>query len=106
MFTFTMAQHQTEEARKIQILEAATHCVGRFGYHQTSVDTIAREAGLSKGAIYWYFKSKDDILIALSEWRGANNLFFLQRLADETDFLRITRRPPASAAPHCSGKVY
>lgn len=62
-----MAVHATEEARRIQILEAAKRCFARKGYHETKVDDIVREAGLSKGALYWYFKSKEELLDALCD---------------------------------------
>ncbi len=53
------------EERKDQILDAATHVFSEHGFHEAHVDDIAEEAGLSKGTLYWYFKSKDDIIIAL-----------------------------------------
>lgn len=53
------------EERKNQILEAATDVFTRDGLHKARVDDIAEEAGLSKGALYWYFKSKDEIIIAI-----------------------------------------
>ncbi|MSS70234.1 MAG: TetR/AcrR family transcriptional regulator [Candidatus Latescibacteria bacterium] len=62
-----MAVHATEEARRAQILEAAKRCFARQGYHETKVDDIVREAGLSKGALYWYFKSKVELLDALCD---------------------------------------
>jgi AcrR family transcriptional regulator len=62
-----MAVHATEEARRAQILEAAKRCFARQGYHETKVDDIVREAGLSKGALYWYFKSKEELLDALCD---------------------------------------
>ncbi|MBI3814338.1 MAG: helix-turn-helix transcriptional regulator, partial [Nitrospinae bacterium] len=60
-----MVQRETEEVRRKQILESAIRCISRQGYHQTTMDDIASEAGLSKGALYWYFKSKDEILTAM-----------------------------------------
>ncbi len=51
--------------RKDQILDAATNVFSRRGFHDARVDDIAEEAGLSKGTLYWYFKSKDDIIIGL-----------------------------------------
>ena len=53
-------------ARRQQILEAARICVLRDGFHQTSMQDIQREAGLSAGAIYLYFKSKDDIILGIA----------------------------------------
>ncbi len=53
------------EKRKHQILDAAANVFSRRGFHDARVDDIAEEAGLSKGTLYWYFKSKDDIIIGL-----------------------------------------
>ena len=51
--------------RKQQICEAAIICFGRKGYHLTKMDDIAEEAGLSKGSLYWYFKSKKELFLFL-----------------------------------------
>ena len=51
--------------RKQQIFEAAMTCFGRQGYYLTKMDDIAEEAGLSKGALYWYFKSKKELFLSL-----------------------------------------
>ena len=51
--------------RKQQIYEAAVACFGRQGYHLTTMDDIANEAGLSKGSLYWYFDSKKALFIAM-----------------------------------------
>ncbi len=47
--------------RRKQILAAATELFCRSGYHGVTVDAIAERAGISKGNLYWYFKSKQDI---------------------------------------------
>jgi len=52
------------EARRQQILEAARACFSRQGFHQTTVQDICKEAGLSPGAVYRYFPSKDHIIAA------------------------------------------
>ena len=52
------------EARRQQILEAAHACFARGGFHQTSIQDICKEAGLSPGAVYGYFPSKDHIIAA------------------------------------------
>ncbi len=50
------------EERKAQILEAATEVFSRAGFHKARMDDIAKQAGLSKGALYWYFDSKNAII--------------------------------------------
>ena len=52
------------EARRRQILEAAFACFAREGFHQTSMQDICRESGLSAGAVYGYFASKEEIIAA------------------------------------------
>lgn len=52
-------------ARKEQILEAAAAVFARQGYHRARMDDIVKESGLSKGALYWYFKSKEELATAL-----------------------------------------
>lgn len=44
------------------IMHAALELFGHNGYHSTSISKIAQEAGVSKGLIYNYFESKEDLL--------------------------------------------
>jgi len=50
---------------KEAILDAARKVIAKFGVHKASVQSIADEAGLSKGAVYYHYESKDEILYAL-----------------------------------------
>jgi AcrR family transcriptional regulator len=57
----------TEEylnTRRQEIIDAAYRCFASKGFHQTTMRDIYAEAGLSPGAIYHYFNSKDDIIEA------------------------------------------
>ena len=54
------------DARRNEILAAAVACFARNGFHETTIQDIAREAGLSHGAIYRYFPSKEDMIEAAS----------------------------------------
>ncbi len=54
--------------RREEILNAAAELFSESGYHGVSVDAIARKAGISKGNLYWYFKSKQDIFHQLFEY--------------------------------------
>jgi len=53
--------------RKEQIRRAALACFGRAGYHQTTMDQVAAEGGVSKGTLYWHFKSKQELFVSLFE---------------------------------------
>jgi len=48
--------------RRDQILNAAREVIGESGYDKSSVDQIARRAGLSRSTVYEYFSSKEEIL--------------------------------------------
>ena len=54
--------------RTEQIVEAAIAVFSRLGFHKARMDDIAREAGVSKGTLYWYFESKDAITKALLQY--------------------------------------
>ena len=56
----------THETRT-RILEAAVKVFATKGYHDTKVDDIVNEASSSKGSFYFYFPSKQDIFLALSD---------------------------------------
>ncbi len=53
------------EIRRNQILDAATKVFVRLGFQHARMDDIVEESGLSKGTLYWYFKSKEDIINAI-----------------------------------------
>ncbi len=53
------------EWRHHEVLEAACRIFARQGYGATNVDDIAKEAGIAKGTIYLYFKSKEEVLAAV-----------------------------------------
>lgn len=53
------------EIRKNQILDAATAVFARLGFEHARMDDIVAESGLSKGTLYWYFKSKEEIITAI-----------------------------------------
>src|SRR3954463_9130689 len=53
-------------ARRQQILTAARTCFLSKGLHNTSMQDLIQEAGLSVGAVYRYFKSKNEIINAIA----------------------------------------
>jgi TetR/AcrR family transcriptional repressor of uid operon len=77
------------ETRRQQILDAAIACFARKGFHQTTMEDIGQEAGLSPGLAYRYFDSKEDIILATIE-DSLNRLGrFFETEADEEDSLRV-----------------
>ena len=55
---------EKRQARRDQILAASWRCFSRRGLHSTSMEDIVREANLSFGAVYLYYKSKDELILA------------------------------------------
>jgi AcrR family transcriptional regulator len=80
---------QYRDARRDQILAAARRCFLRDGFHATSMQDLFAEAGLSSGAVYSYFASKDDMILAIAE----ENM----RGVVETIRTVATQRPDSSA---------
>ena len=63
-----MAPRTEEQFEKIReksrnlIINTAMELFAHYGYHSTTIDKIAKKAGISKGLIYNYYKSKDELL--------------------------------------------
>ncbi len=53
------------ETRRKEILDAAAACFARRGFHQTTMQDICEESNLSPGAVYRYFRSKEEIIEAM-----------------------------------------
>lgn len=56
---------EEKEVRREHLLEAALECFSAKGYYASTVDDIVRYSNLSKGSVYNYFKSKEEIFIHL-----------------------------------------
>ena len=72
-----MARKTKEEALKtrVSLLKAALRVFSRQGYTATTLEDVAHEAGVTRGAIYWHFGSKAELYLALmNEYsdRGSN----------------------------------
>ena len=58
---------EVRSERRQALIEAAWRCAARQGYHAMTVDDVCLEAGVSKGAFYGYFDSKQHLLLTLLE---------------------------------------
>ena len=58
---------QAQSDRRAEILAAAQRCFVRSGFHQTSMQEICAQAGMSPGNLYRYFRSKEDIIAGIAE---------------------------------------
>lgn len=70
----TRTQKRAKTERKQQIVETSTMLFKNQGYHATSLDDIADVVGFTKPAIYYYFKSKEDILFEIVDGIVSNAL--------------------------------
>jgi AcrR family transcriptional regulator len=70
------------QARRDQILTAARRCFERRGFHATSMQEVFREAGMSSGAFYLHFPSKDDLIVAIAEDNLRDVLALVRTLAE------------------------
>lgn len=76
---------QRRAQRRAQIVDAAIRCVMRAGFQGTTMGQVIQESGLSAGAVYGYFASKDDLLAAVADSRLGDLEAVLQRaLAEPT----------------------
>lgn len=83
---------ETREARRSEILGAAETCFARQGFHQTSIQDVIRESGLSAGCIYGHFTDKEDLIRAIGESRHQRDAALLDIGGDVEDPLQSLRR--------------
>jgi AcrR family transcriptional regulator len=97
----TRAEAKAETRRRL--LEAAETAFCRDGYHATSLERIAAEAGFTTGAVYSTFDSKADVMLALvaarAEWRREVMTEALANASDpEGAVMEVLRRYAVQAA--------
>ena len=72
---------EKQDQRKEQILKAALSVIVEKGYERSRMDDIVQSSKLSKGAIYWYFKSKKEVYLSLVDhWVKNYNSGFIENL--------------------------
>jgi len=75
----------TRELRRRRVLDAAWRCIAREGFRDLTVDDVCADAGLSKGAFYVHFASKEALLLALI----ADDAASIARVAQDPETLRL-----------------
>lgn len=71
------------ERRRRQILDAARACFIRKGFHRTSMQDVFAESGLSAGAVYRYYKSKNEIIYAIATEKQGGAVKLLEEIVKE-----------------------
>ena len=119
-------REQTKVANRQAILDAARKVFGELGYETATVRDIIRRTGLAAGTFYNYFKSKDEVYLALASEGARQFAPLLKALraqsatweefvhaAIEAYFLFLTdahkswlaQRPPGEVQPHVQGET-
>jgi TetR/AcrR family acrAB operon transcriptional repressor len=74
---------------RTRLLEAAVRVFARRGYERSTLDEVAAEAGLTKGAVYWHFQSKSELCASL-----------VALLTEQAEHSDSTSRDPDLGAPN------
>jgi AcrR family transcriptional regulator len=73
------------EERRKELIDTAEQLFITNGYDQTAVSDIVKEVNLSQGAFYYYFESKEDVLVAILEKNMSVMESALRQTAERTD---------------------
>lgn len=76
------------------ILHAAWDLIRHYGYSKTTIDDIAKKAGVGKGTVYLYFKSKTDIMLGLTDLTN-------ERITTELERIASQEKPPEERLRAC-----
>lgn len=79
-------KQEAEETRR-KVMAAALDIIYEKGYARSTFVDVAGAIGLSKGAVYWHFKNKPDLFIALGNRAGERIESLMKAMLDKTDTL-------------------
>jgi len=85
-------------ASRARIIEAASRCLARWGIAKTTVDDVAREAGMSRATVYRAFGGKDELVVAVGLYEEGR---FFAALGPELE--RATTLEDTLVAAECRG---
>jgi AcrR family transcriptional regulator len=98
-------QAERREETRAQVLAAAARVFAKHGFHATSLEAIADEAGFSRGAVYYNFADKEELFLELLDRRCAERAQDLRAFfadadadADADDDVEATSRQAQVAA--------
>ncbi|MGR9093407.1 MAG: TetR/AcrR family transcriptional regulator, partial [Gammaproteobacteria bacterium] len=93
-------QSQRGAHSRRELTDIAIDCFSRYGYHATSVDRIAKLAGVTKGAIYYHFRDKAALLAAAVADRVAAFERRVQRACENASCAEALQRIAAVCIEH------
>ena len=79
-------REKRKEKRKEKIFKAAVWCFNKKGYYETTIDAIAARAKVSKGSIYYYFKSKKELFLELFQYRVGKYFEQIKKYIEEEKY--------------------
>jgi AcrR family transcriptional regulator len=91
-------QAERREDTREQILAAAARVFARNGFHATSLEAVAEEAGFSRGAVYYNFADKEELFLELLDRRCAERAQDLREVFSDDDDVAATSRQAQLAA--------
>jgi AcrR family transcriptional regulator len=100
-------QAERREETREQVLAAAARVFAQRGFHGTSLDAVAEEAGFSRGAVYYNFADKEELFLELLDRRCAEHAQDLREVFADTpqDDVEATSRQAQIAAQHALGAM-
>lgn len=81
-------REQDREEKREEIISAARRLFLSSGYEATAISRLAQAAGVTPNTIYWYFKDKDDVLVAVLDAELATHMVEYQ----STPFSSLSER--------------
>jgi len=73
--------------RRTQIIDAAAECFIEGGFHQTGMQQICKQVGMSAGSVYHYFSNKDAIIEAISTQFSTDTRQFITDIQNNDSFI-------------------
>jgi len=100
-----MTRAERQRRTREELVDAAERLFSRQGFHATSIDAVAAEAGFTKGAVYSNFDSKEDLFFAVYERRVDRRVEEMEAAAREapTAAEAFERMAPGSEGRRESG---
>jgi AcrR family transcriptional regulator len=94
-------QAERREDTREQVLAAAARVFAKHGFHATSLESVAEEAGFSRGAVYYNFADKDELFLELLDRRCAERAQDLREVfAGSDEDVAATSRQAQLVAQH------
>jgi AcrR family transcriptional regulator len=78
--------------RRAQIVAAARTCFARSGFHNATLQDVFAEAGLSAGCVYNYFRSKDELMLAIADERHEDERRLIAEVSEMDDPVAALRQ--------------